>query len=129
MAQAHTLTEIEIRLFERPRKLPFRGRSFKTLSAFLRREGNRSGPWMGGIADGGGAPGRGGPPAVPPPPPRRRGRPAAAAQGRRRTEPRIAPPHRCGEPQRGPAPGPPPGGTERTTAGHVLPGAGGDGGR
>jgi len=51
MAQAHTLTEIEIRLFERPRKLPFRGRSFKTLSAFLRREAKRSGPWMERIAD------------------------------------------------------------------------------
>src|SRR3990172_6141945 len=44
MAQAHISTEIEIRLFERPRKLPFRGRSFKTLSAFLRREAKRSGP-------------------------------------------------------------------------------------
>src|SRR3970282_1635086 len=51
MAQAHTLTEIEIRLFERPQKLPFRGRSFKTLSAFLRREAKRSGPWMERIAD------------------------------------------------------------------------------
>src|SRR3990170_5565987 len=51
MAQTHTLTEIEIRLFERPRKLPFRGRSFKTLSAFLRREAKRSGPWMERIAD------------------------------------------------------------------------------
>src|SRR3990172_8200777 len=51
MARLHTLTEIEIRLFERPRKLPFRGRSFKTLSAFLRREAKRSGPWMERIAN------------------------------------------------------------------------------
>src|SRR3990172_9412533 len=51
MAQAHTLTEMEIRLFERPRKLPFRGRSFKTLSAFLRRGAKRSGPRVEGIAD------------------------------------------------------------------------------
>src|SRR3989304_1201032 len=51
MAQANTLPEIEIRLFERPRNLPFRGRSFKTLSAFLRREAKRSGPWMERIAN------------------------------------------------------------------------------
>src|SRR3989304_6711184 len=51
MAQAHPLTETEIRLFERPRNLPFRGRSFKPLSAFLRREAKRSGPWMERIAD------------------------------------------------------------------------------
>src|SRR3972149_9809822 len=51
MSQAHTLTEIEILLSERPRNLPFRGRSFKTLSAFLRREAKRSGPWMERIAD------------------------------------------------------------------------------
>src|SRR3972149_8056331 len=51
MAQAHTGTETELRLSSRPRNLPFRGRSFKPLSAFLRREAKRSGPWMERIAD------------------------------------------------------------------------------
>jgi hypothetical protein len=51
MARSHTSTEIEIRLFERPRKLPFRGRSLKTLSALLRREAKRGGPWLDRVAD------------------------------------------------------------------------------
>jgi len=51
MARSHTSTEIEIRLFARPRKLPFRGRSLKTLSAFLRREAKRAGPGLERIAD------------------------------------------------------------------------------
>ncbi len=51
MAKAHTLSEIEIRLFERPRKIPFRGRSLKTLSTLLRREARRAGPWLERIAD------------------------------------------------------------------------------
>jgi len=51
MAKSQTLAEIEIRLFERPRKLPFRGRSLKTLSALLRQEARRSGPWLERIAD------------------------------------------------------------------------------
>lgn len=46
MARARTLTEIEIRLFDRPRKLPFRGRSLKTLSSILRREARRPGSWL-----------------------------------------------------------------------------------
>ncbi|MDR7426132.1 MAG: hypothetical protein QN175_10065 [Armatimonadota bacterium] len=51
MARAQTFTELEIRLFERPRKLPFRGRSVKTLTAFLRREAKRAGPWLERVAD------------------------------------------------------------------------------
>ncbi len=52
MARAHTTsTELEIQLFERPRKLPFRGRSLRTFSALLRRESRRSGPWLDRAAD------------------------------------------------------------------------------
>ncbi|MBI3997577.1 MAG: hypothetical protein HY355_00995 [Armatimonadetes bacterium] len=50
MPKANIVTELEIRLFDRPRAFSFRGRSLRALSAALQREADRSGPHLGRIA-------------------------------------------------------------------------------
>lgn len=49
MPKANTIAEIEIKLFDRPRTFPFRGRSLRVLTAALRREADR-GSHTGGSA-------------------------------------------------------------------------------
>src|SRR3990170_425382 len=50
MPKAQTIAEIDIKLFDRPRAFPFRGRTLRALSAALRREAERSAPQLGRIA-------------------------------------------------------------------------------
>lgn len=50
MPKSNTATEIDIRIFDRPRAFAFRGRSLRTLSAALRREAGGSGPHLSRIA-------------------------------------------------------------------------------
>ena len=47
MPKANTVTEIEIRVFDRPRPFIFRGRSLRALLTALRREADRAGPHAG----------------------------------------------------------------------------------
>jgi len=47
--KANTVTEIEIRVFDRPRPFIFRGRSLRALLTTLRREADRAGPHAGRI--------------------------------------------------------------------------------
>src|SRR5574341_940193 len=50
MPKANTASEIEIKVFDRPRTFAFRGRSLRALSTALRRESERNGPQLGRIA-------------------------------------------------------------------------------
>jgi hypothetical protein len=50
MAKVNAIAEIDIKIFDRPRVFPFRGRSLRALSAALRREAERSNPHLARIA-------------------------------------------------------------------------------
>ncbi len=50
MPRSNTVTEIEIKVFDRPRAFAFRGRSLRALSAALRREVAGAGGYLGRIA-------------------------------------------------------------------------------
>ena len=51
MPKANTVTELEIRVFDRPRTFAFRGRSLRALSTALQREVERAGPHAGRIVN------------------------------------------------------------------------------
>ncbi len=51
MPKANTVTEIEVRVFDRPRGFIFRGRSLRAITSALRRESDRVGPHLGRIAN------------------------------------------------------------------------------